>query len=48
MLKRIQLPSGAIEYVETNPNLIKATGKKAKSLVKRMVSKLAKTLRLSK
>lgn len=48
MLKRIQLPSGAIEYVDTNSNLVKATGKKAKDLVKKMVSKLAKTLKLSK
>ena len=48
MLKRIQLPSGAIEYVDTNPNLIKTTGKKAKGLIKMMTSKIVKTLKLSK
>lgn len=48
MLKRIQLPSGGIEYVDTNPNLIKSTGKKAKGLFKRMASKIANTLKLKK
>lgn len=48
MIKRVQLPSGAIEYVETSPNLIKTTCKKAKGLFKRISSKIAKTLKLSK
>lgn len=48
MLQRIQLPSGAIEYVDTNPSLVKVTGKKAKGLIKRLASKITKTLKLNK
>ena len=48
MIKKVQLPSGAIEYVDTNPNLIKTTGKKAKGLIKRMTSKIINILKLNK
>ena len=45
MLKRIQLPSGAIEYVDTNPNIVKSAGKKTGRFVKKTFSKIIKAFK---
>jgi hypothetical protein len=48
MIKRVQLPSGAIEYVDTNPSAIKSAGKKTGRFVKRVFSKITNILKPTK
>jgi hypothetical protein len=48
MLKKVLLPNGAIEYVDTNPNIVKAASKKTGRLFKRTFSKIIKAFKPAK
>ena len=48
MIKRVQLTSGAIEYVDTDPSIIKSGSKKTGKAVKKLISKVGKIFKVTK
>jgi len=48
MIKRIQLPNGAIEYVDTNSNVVKSASKKTGRIIKKVFSKIINVFKPAK